>query len=106
LGYVLPAMDGNIEQRICIKFCVKLNKSAPETLEMLHEAFGEHSLSQTSVCEWHSCFKVSWQLKMANIQGDQAPAKQQKMLRFKTVAEQSMSLQTLLGSVMEFVRRS
>jgi hypothetical protein len=24
---------------------------------MLHEAFGEHSLSQTVVFEWHSCFK-------------------------------------------------
>jgi hypothetical protein len=25
---------------------------------MLHEAFGEHSLSQTAVCEWHSRFKA------------------------------------------------
>jgi hypothetical protein len=25
---------------------------------MLCEAFGEHSLSQTNVSEWHSCFKV------------------------------------------------
>jgi hypothetical protein len=38
---------------------VKLGKSATETLEMLHEAFGEHSLSQTAVFEWHSCFKDS-----------------------------------------------
>jgi hypothetical protein len=38
-------MDGKIEQCVCIKFCVKLSKSAAETLEMLHEAFGEHSLS-------------------------------------------------------------
>jgi hypothetical protein len=42
-------MDGKIEQRVCIKFCVKLGKSASETLEMPHEAFGEHSLSQTAV---------------------------------------------------------
>jgi hypothetical protein len=40
---------------------------------------------------------------MINIQGDQAPAKRQKMLKkfkhstMKTVAKQSMSLQTLLG---------
>jgi hypothetical protein len=26
---------------------------------MLCEAFGEHSLSQTAVFEWHSCFKAS-----------------------------------------------
>jgi hypothetical protein len=28
---------------------MKLSKSASRTLEMLHEAFGEHSLSQTTV---------------------------------------------------------
>jgi hypothetical protein len=37
---------------------VKLGKSATETTEMLHEAFGEHSLSRTAVFEWHSCFKA------------------------------------------------
>jgi hypothetical protein len=36
-------MDGKIEQCVCIKFSVKLRKSATETLEMLREAFGEHS---------------------------------------------------------------
>jgi hypothetical protein len=50
--------DGKIEQRVCIKFRVKLGRSTTETLEMLHEAFGEHSLSQTEVFEWHSCFKA------------------------------------------------
>jgi hypothetical protein len=38
--------------------CVKLSKSTAETHEMLHEAFGEHSSSQTAVFEWYSCFKV------------------------------------------------
>jgi hypothetical protein len=37
LCFVLFAMDGNIKQHVCIKFCVKLNKSAVETLEMLLE---------------------------------------------------------------------
>jgi hypothetical protein len=46
-------------------------------------------------------------LKMMNVQGDQAPAKRQKMLKksenscTKTIAEQSMSSQTPLGSVMD-----
>jgi hypothetical protein len=31
-------MDGKIVQRVCIKFCAKLGKSATETLEMLCEA--------------------------------------------------------------------
>jgi hypothetical protein len=51
-------MDGKIEQQVSIKFCVKLGKSVTETLEMLHEAFGEHYLSRTVVFEWHSRFKA------------------------------------------------
>jgi hypothetical protein len=41
-------MDGKTEQRFCIKFCVKLGKSATEILDMLYEAFGEHSVSRTA----------------------------------------------------------
>jgi hypothetical protein len=52
-------MDGKTEQCVCIKSCVKLSTSVTETLEMLREAFGEHSLSQTLVFQWHSCFKAS-----------------------------------------------
>jgi hypothetical protein len=49
--FVFSAMNGKIKQHVCIKFCVKLGKSTNETLEMLHEVFGEHSLSQTAVFE-------------------------------------------------------
>jgi hypothetical protein len=52
-------MDGKNEQCICIKFCAMLGKCATKTLEMLREAFGEHSLSRTAVFERHSCFKAS-----------------------------------------------
>jgi hypothetical protein len=51
-------MEGKIEQRVCTKFCVKLGKSATETLEILRETFGEHSLSRTAISEWHSRFKA------------------------------------------------
>jgi hypothetical protein len=47
--FTLSAMDGKIEQHVCIKFCVKLGKSTTETLEMLCEAYEEHSLSWTAV---------------------------------------------------------
>jgi hypothetical protein len=57
--FVLSAMDGKIEQCICIWLCVKLGKSTIETLELLCEAFGEHSSSRTAVFEWHSHFTVS-----------------------------------------------
>jgi hypothetical protein len=87
--------------------------SATKTPEMLCEAFGEHSFSWTAVFEWHSRFKSGRvSAEMTNTQSSQAPAKRQKMLKkfqnssTKTVAEQSMSSQTLLGSVMEFAKRS
>jgi hypothetical protein len=52
-------MGGKIEQHVCIKFCVKLSKPATKTVEMLHEAFAENSLSRTAVFKWHSRFKAS-----------------------------------------------
>jgi len=45
------------EQRICIKFCFKLNKTAAETHQMLKEAFGKQALSQARTFEWFKCFK-------------------------------------------------
>jgi hypothetical protein len=43
------AIDGKIERRVCIK----LGKTASETLKMLRGAFVEYSLSQTPVFEQH-----------------------------------------------------
>ena len=45
------------EQRICIKFYFKLNKTAAETHQMLKEAFGEQALSQARTFEWFKHFK-------------------------------------------------
>jgi hypothetical protein len=66
LCFVLSAMDSKIEQCVCIRFCMKLGKFATETLEMLHEGFGEHSLRWTVVFEWHSHFKAG----QASVEGD------------------------------------
>ena len=35
------------EQRICVKFCVKIGKSVTETFEMLKIAFGEDAMCRT-----------------------------------------------------------
>jgi hypothetical protein len=64
-------MDGKIEQRVCVKFCVKLGKSTTETLEILREALGKHSLSHGI----HVSRPVECQSKLMNVRGDQAPAK-------------------------------
>jgi hypothetical protein len=49
------------EQRISIKFCFKLNKTAAETHLMLKEAFGEQAVSQTRTFEWFKHFKDGWE---------------------------------------------
>ena len=46
-------MGDNKEQRVCVKFCFLLGKSAAETVLMLQEAFKEEALSKTQVYEWY-----------------------------------------------------
>ena len=42
-------MDQRKEQRVCIKFCANLGKSATETLKMIQLGFGDQSLSRAQV---------------------------------------------------------
>jgi len=51
-------MDQRKEQRVCIKFCANLGKSATETLKMIQQDFGDQSLSRTQVFQWHTRFKT------------------------------------------------
>jgi len=44
--------DKNLEQRINIKFCVKISKGASETLVLLTVACGEYDMKKLSVLEW------------------------------------------------------
>ena len=39
-------MDKNIEQRICLKFCIAYGISCAESLKMLEKAYGESTLSK------------------------------------------------------------
>lgn len=50
-------MDLNLQQRTCIKFCVKNGFNGARTLEMLEKCFGNDSLKKTVVYQWHERFK-------------------------------------------------
>ena len=50
--------DKNLEQRINIKFCVKIGKSAGESLALLTVAYGEYVMKKSSVFEWHRLYAV------------------------------------------------
>ncbi|XP_060772238.1 uncharacterized protein LOC132883075 isoform X2 [Neoarius graeffei] len=50
-------MNLKLEQRANIKFCVKLGKSARETLALLHQVYGNKTMSRVRCFEWYSRFK-------------------------------------------------
>ena len=50
-------IDCVTEQRINIKLCAKLGKSASKTLLMLSQVYGDFCLKRTTVFEWHKRFK-------------------------------------------------
>jgi hypothetical protein len=52
-------IDKSLEQRINIKFCVKIGKSASETLALLTMAYGEYAMKKMSVFEWHRLFALA-----------------------------------------------
>jgi len=47
----------NVEQRVNVKFCVKLGKHATETYDLLKKVYGDECLSRTHVFEWFKSFK-------------------------------------------------
>jgi len=47
----------SVDQRYAIKFCVKLEKSATETLAMIQKAYGKDALSKAQVFRWHKAFR-------------------------------------------------
>jgi len=50
-------MSEEQEQRVYIKFCVKLGRNGTETFEILRTAFREQCLSRARIFEWHKRFK-------------------------------------------------
>ena len=46
-----------MEQRVNIKFCYKLKKTAAETHQMLLQAYGEEAVSKKCVYEWFKRFR-------------------------------------------------
>ena len=49
-------VDKEIEQRVKIKFLVKLKKTPTETFVVLREVYGKDALSRAHVFAWHKRF--------------------------------------------------
>jgi len=50
-------MCESIKQRICIKFCFKIGKTATETYQLLQQAYGKDAMGRTQVFDWFRRFK-------------------------------------------------
>ncbi|XP_054431328.1 protein GVQW3-like [Pteronotus mesoamericanus] len=50
-------MTERVEQRVCIKFCVKLEHSSAETIRIIQKVFGEDAMSAAQIKVWHKRFK-------------------------------------------------
>lgn len=64
-------MDSLKEQRIAVKFCAKLGKSATETIAMLNTAYGDVAMKRTACFKWHERFKGGRQ----SIDDDERPGR-------------------------------
>ena len=61
------------EQRLCIKFCVRLGKTGSETFEMLKQAFGDSCISRSRTFEWFGRFN-NGRNSTANYDGSGRPS--------------------------------
>ena len=52
-------MSSTLQQRVCIKFCVKNGFNGAQTLEMLEKCFGNDTLTRSNVFRWHERFRSS-----------------------------------------------
>lgn len=50
-------MDTFIEQRVCIKFCVRNDISGANCLEMLERCYGDDTMARSKVYKWHKTFQ-------------------------------------------------
>jgi hypothetical protein len=57
LRLVVKISNRFLEQRINIKFCVKVGTNASDTCEMISEASWGEAMKNSSVSEWHKRFR-------------------------------------------------
>ncbi|XP_068229438.1 protein GVQW3-like [Palaemon carinicauda] len=52
-------MSERIKHRYCIKFCYKLGDTQMQTIQKIHQAFGDEAMGITLIKEWYNRFKPS-----------------------------------------------
>ena len=60
-----------MDQRICIKFCVKNEMKCNKVCEILTKAYGESAISKTRAYEWYKRFKDG----LEDVEDDERPGR-------------------------------
>lgn len=58
MNFSIFTMGDFVEQRTCIKFCLRNEYSCADTLKMLRKAFGDQTMAQKNVYKWYNEFKA------------------------------------------------
>ena len=95
-------MADNKEQRVCVKFCFVLGKSAAETVLMLQEAFKEKASSKTEVYEWFSRF-IGGEMSCEAQPRSGRPSTCRNDENLEKVSK-TLSMQIIVGPLMRFLR--
>jgi hypothetical protein len=45
------------QQRCAIKFCIRVGKSGSETLQLIHQAYGDNAVRRAAVFKWWKRFR-------------------------------------------------
>ncbi|KAG5331644.1 MOS1T transposase, partial [Acromyrmex charruanus] len=90
------------EQRINVKFLVKLKKTPTECYKLLKEAYGENSLSRARVFEWYKRFSEGRE----STEDDQRPGRPVSVSTPQTVTKINQTYYlTVLATLRERVRK-
>jgi hypothetical protein len=87
LHLVTQMSDRVLEQRISVKFCVKLWKNATYTCVMLSKAYGGEAMEESSFSEWYKRFKESSHVEITNADNAQHFFDIKGTVRFESIPQ-------------------
>ena len=87
-------MCESTEQRICIKFCFKIGKTATETYQLLQQVYGEDAMGRTQVFDWVRRFKEGrTSVESDSLSGRQSTSRNEEMIaKVRTIVHNNRRL--------------